>query len=79
MRIHSEQDPLRAFAGLGPRQILRFTKAEQATLRRAAAIADEARELWRKAVDYDVESEEFDTELAHIAIGCDEVVDGIEL
>jgi len=67
------------FLGLHETRTLRFNKQEQAALRRAAAIADEARKLWRESVDYEVESESMDDELALIGLHVDEVVDGIEL
>src|SRR5262252_4864082 len=59
------------FLGLHETRTLRFNKQEQAALRRAAAIADEARKLWRESVDYEVESESMDDELALIGLHVD--------
>lgn len=61
--------------GYEPRRVLKFSKAEKAVLRKAAAIADQARELWRTSVDYELD----DTLLPGIEIAVDEYADGITI
>lgn len=70
---------LAAALGETPRRVLRFSEAERRALRRAAEIADQARALWRESVDYDVDGEDMDTELAMIGIAVGETIDGIEI
>lgn len=82
MKVVRDYGPLPSLAraiGEPGRLVLRFSEAERRALRRAAALADEARELWRASVDYDPENEAMDTELALIGCHVDEVVDGIDL
>lgn len=62
--------------GRAPVRKLRFSKADLAALKRAEAIADEARQLWRRSVDYDTEGEEIDTALGMIAVGVEIVGEG---
>jgi len=63
----------------GRRAVLRFSESERRALQRAATIAEEARELWRASVVYNVDDEGLDTELAMIGIAVDEVVDGFTI
>jgi hypothetical protein len=61
---------------LGTDTVLTFTAAEQRTLRRAAAIADQARAALRADLgEFAAEELDIDTELAGIAIGVELALD----
>lgn len=65
--------------GVEPRRVLRFSEAEKAALRKAAAIVDQARELWQASVEYEAYDEDQSLTLAGIEWRINEVIDGIEI
>lgn len=59
-------------------QVIRFSQAELATLRKAAEIADRARVLARTVVP-DFEDDSMDTSLAMIGCSVEDIAEGVPL